>query len=121
MGDSKVFHNVACHHAVATHKPKEPGEHLVGACPVVGVDQDNLEGFGGVDGPGLTQPDHVLCKLGLAGDSALGLRDHEGEEVFLAESVENRDRGDIRVFEAAAFVGLGGKDRRGNPDDLIVG
>ncbi len=68
----------------------------------------------------VAEPQHVLRKLGLAGDAAAALLGGHGQEALLPEPVDHGAGRNVGVTAGPAFVRLGGEGGRSQRRNLLV-
>ncbi len=103
--DANVLDDVSDHEPVAADKTEHACEHLVGACAVMAVDQNDLVCFGASRVlPHVAHANHVLGELGLSFHAAVTLGDHEGLKAFLAQAAQDVDGRNVGVALGAAGV-----------------
>jgi hypothetical protein len=113
--------SVPAHHTVAADEAEGPGQHLVAAGAVMGVQQDDLVRLAAVDLAGVAQAEHVLRMFALALVPATGLACHERHESFGAQLFQHVDGRDIGVALRTAVVLFGCEDRRRDARDFFIG
>ena len=114
VGNAHVGHGVAADKAIAANEAEHPGQHLIAASAVMGVQQDDFVGLAAVDLAGVAQPDHVLRVVAAVVVAHAGLRHHERLEAFPAQFLQHGRGGDVAVPLRAAFVRGVREDGRGH-------
>lgn len=115
-----VGHGVAADKAIAANEAEHPGQHLIAAGAVMGVQQDDFVGLAAVDLADVAQPDHVLGVVAAVVVAHAGLRHHERLEAFPAQFLQHSRGGDVAVPLGAAFVRGVRENGRGHGADLFI-